>query len=86
MIIESISNKPKAISTFMTLEEFIVGLGQGHFMGLVRLEKASNGARLRFSDYDYSKKYKNILVKTLCSIYAQEYSKMAVISSINSLS
>ena len=55
-------------------------------MRLVRLEKASNGARLRFSDYDYSKKYKNILVKTLSSIYAQEYSKMAVISSIKSLS
>ena len=28
MIIESISIKPKAISTFMTLEEFIGGQGQ----------------------------------------------------------
>ena len=26
---------------------------QGHFMGLVRLEKASNVARDLFHDYDY---------------------------------
>ena len=56
MIIELISIKSKAISTLMTLEEFIGGQGQrsSHFMGLVRLEKASNVARDLFYDYDYS--------------------------------
>ena len=57
----------------MTLQEFIGG--QGHFMGLVRLEKASNVARDLSSDYDYSQKYKSILVKTDCAIYAQQYSR-----------
>ena len=48
------------------------------FIGLVRLEKASNVARDLFSDYDYSQKYKNILVKTACSIYAQQYSRKSL--------
>ena len=41
-------------------------------MGLVRLEKSSNVARDLFSEYDYSQR--NILVKTVGSIYAQQYS------------
>ena len=49
-------------------------------MGLVRLEKASNVARDLFSDYIIHKiteteSVKNILVKTVGSIYAQQYSK-----------
>ena len=56
LIIKSISIKQKTISTFMTLEEFmkIKVKGQGHFMGLIRLEKASNMSRDLFSDDDYS--------------------------------
>ena len=49
-------------------------------MGLVRLEKVSNVAFDLFSDYHYAQKYKNILVKTVCSIYA--FFKMAAISSM----
>ena len=50
-------------------------------MCLVRLEKASDVARDPFSDYDYSEKntqgesVKNILVKSVGSIYAQQYSR-----------
>ena len=83
MIIESISIKPKAISTFMTLENLleVKVKDQGQFMGLIRLEKASNVARdlcflLRlFTQSPKLKAYKNILVKTVCSIYAQQYSR-----------
>ena len=62
MIMELFSIKPKAISKFMTLEELIGGHGlegQDHFMGLVRLEKASNVARDLFSDYDYSQNHRS---------------------------
>ena len=54
MTIESISIKPKAISTLCHKKNlFEVKIkGQGHFMGLVRLEKASNVARDLFSYYD----------------------------------
>ena len=59
MIIESISIKLKAMSIHMTLKEFIGDQGQGYFMGLVRLEKASNMARDLFSDNDYSQNHRS---------------------------
>ena len=61
----------------MTLEEFTGGQSQRSrpFYGSVRPEKASNVGRDLFSDYDYSQKYKNVLVKTVCTIYAQQYSR-----------
>ena len=60
MIIESISIKPKAISTYMILEECIGSqcLRSRPFMGLIRLEEESNVARDLFSDYDYSQNHR----------------------------
>ena len=65
MIIESISIKPKAISTFMTLEELIGGQGQRSrpFYGSGQIEKASNMTRDLFSNYDYSQTTESESVK-----------------------
>ena len=51
MILESISIKPNTISNFLTFGNYleVKVKGQAHFMGLIRLKKASNVARDRIS-------------------------------------